>query len=196
MDTQVAAATPSQIDWHKQALERQARFYGTKPKPIFKIVEVAKVLDAQGVVESIKNLHDTRACLDLIRLSFPGYFLPATPRAVSHDILEAICHTWGISKNDLVSERRTADLIPPRHVAYALFKQLTRLSLPAVGRIMGNRNHTTILYGIRRIQPVINRIAPSMSKSASPLDWAGAIKAELSCTPVAAVKLARSRMVG
>ncbi|MEC5293700.1 helix-turn-helix domain-containing protein [Aurantimonas sp. C2-6-R+9] len=54
--------------------------------------------------------------------------------------------------DDLMPERRTRNLVGPRQEAMYLAKKLTPASLPAIGRRLGGRDHTTILYGIRRTE--------------------------------------------
>ena len=52
----------------------------------------------------------------------------------------------------MVSSRRARAVVGPRHVAMYLAKQLTTRSLPEIGRKFGGRDHTTVMYGIRRIE--------------------------------------------
>lgn len=66
-------------------------------------------------------------------------------------ICSAVAKHYHLSVNELLSNRRTADVVRPRHVAAYLSKVLTRKSLPEIGRAMGNRDHTTILHGVRKI---------------------------------------------
>jgi hypothetical protein len=67
------------------------------------------------------------------------------------DILTAVSDHYCIDEIDITSARRTGDLVLPRHVAMYLAKQLTQRSLPEIGRMFGQRDHTTILYAVRKI---------------------------------------------
>jgi chromosomal replication initiation ATPase DnaA len=62
----------------------------------------------------------------------------------------AVAKAHRISFSDLVSHKREAPLVRARHHAMWEIRQHTKLSMPAIGRILGNRDHTTILYGIRQ----------------------------------------------
>ncbi len=53
---------------------------------------------------------------------------------------------------EMLSHRRNKKIVRPRQVAMYLAKTLTMKSLPEIGRLMGGRDHTTILYGARRIE--------------------------------------------
>jgi len=57
-----------------------------------------------------------------------------------------------VDYHDLVSERRTRKLVKPRHEAMYLAKRLTPASVPAIGRRLGGRDHTTVLHGIRNVE--------------------------------------------
>lgn len=67
------------------------------------------------------------------------------------DIQLAVAKRYGITRNDLISARRTANIVLPRLIACYLCKELTPFSLPALGRFFGGRDHTTILHAVRKI---------------------------------------------
>jgi hypothetical protein len=65
-------------------------------------------------------------------------------------VISAVAKFYGVSVGDLVSFRRTGDIVRPRQVAMYLAKRLTNHSLPTIGRVL-DRDHTTVLHGCRRI---------------------------------------------
>ena len=75
-------------------------------------------------------------------------------------IKEAACREFGITPQELVSRSRSARFLWPRQVAIYLARELTRQSLPAIGREFGGRDHTTILNALRRTE---NRLASDLS---------------------------------
>ena len=72
------------------------------------------------------------------------------------DILRIISRHFGVSKGDLLSQRRHRSVVWPRQIGMYLAKQLTARSLPEIGRRFGNRDHTTVLHAIRKIEGEIN----------------------------------------
>ena len=68
------------------------------------------------------------------------------------DILRIISRHYGVSKGDLLSQRRHRSVVWPRQIGMYLAKQLTARSLPEIGRRFGNRDHTTVLHAIRKIE--------------------------------------------
>lgn len=70
-------------------------------------------------------------------------------------IVAGVCAYHEIRRADLISQRRTREVVRPRQTAMWLAKQLTGQSLPAIGRMLGGRDHTTVLHGIRVIDRLV-----------------------------------------
>jgi chromosomal replication initiator protein len=64
-----------------------------------------------------------------------------------------------VSRADLLSSRRTANVVRPRQVAMYLAKTLTLRSLPEIGRRFGGRDHTTVLHAVRKIEGLVGNDA-------------------------------------
>ena len=76
---------------------------------------------------------------------------------VSLSMIRAQVARWhNVTVTDLISERRTANLVLPRKEAYWLCRQVTGRSLPEIGRLFGNRDHTTVLHGVRSYQALVD----------------------------------------
>lgn len=71
----------------------------------------------------------------------------------------AVCAHYGVTRIDMISARRTADVVRPRQVAMYLAKTLTVRSLPEIGRMFGHKDHTTVLHAVRKIEALIARDA-------------------------------------
>lgn len=74
-------------------------------------------------------------------------------------IQRVVCRHYGVTLADLLSPRRHASIVLPRHVAIYLARKLTERSLPEIGRRFGRRDHTTALSAVRRINRMIGRDA-------------------------------------
>ena len=70
-------------------------------------------------------------------------------------IQRATCDVYGVDLNDLLSERRSDEIVLPRHVSMYLAKKLTGLSSTRIARATGNRDHTTALHAFRKIENLI-----------------------------------------
>lgn len=88
------------------------------------------------------------------------------------DIMRAVAREFGVSKLDILSDRRTANVVRPRQVVAYLAKKLTGKSLPEIGRRLGGRDHTTMIAAIRRIEYTVSKdeeFAERVSKIAASL---------------------------
>lgn len=82
---------------------------------------------------------------DLVRSSEPR-------RVKIEDIQRIVSKHYNVTKADLLSARRTRTIVRPRQIAMYLAKVLTPRSLPEIGRRFGNRDHTTVLHAVRKIE--------------------------------------------
>lgn len=82
---------------------------------------------------------------DLIRSSEPR-------RVKIEDIQRIVSKHYNVTKADLLSARRTRTIVRPRQIAMYLAKVMTPRSLPEIGRRFGNRDHTTVLHAVRKIE--------------------------------------------
>jgi chromosomal replication initiator protein len=90
-----------------------------------------------------------REIRDLIR--------PQEPKRIKiEEIQRIVARQYNVSRADLLSSRRTANVVRPRQVAMYLAKQLTLRSLPEIGRRFGGRDHTTVLHAVRKIENLVN----------------------------------------
>jgi len=123
------------------------------------LVELAKRIDA-----NVRQLHGalTRVIAHASLRTRPltseliAEVLPrAAPREAAgsgEDIKSAVAESFGLSPRDLDGPSRAAAQVRARQVAILLTREMTDLSLPAIGRLYGGRDHSTILNAIRRIE--------------------------------------------
>ena len=85
------------------------------------------------------------AIRDLVRMREPK-------RVKIEDIQKLVATHYNVSRADILSSRRTANVVRPRQIAMYLSKVLTLRSLPEIGRRFGGRDHTTVLHAVRKIE--------------------------------------------
>ena len=93
------------------------------------------------------NLAEVKVVLkDLLNLS---------ENKVTIDLIQTlVCKFFKISKNEMLSARRSRYLVRPRQTAIYLAKILTSKSLPEIGREFSNRDHTTIIHSVKTIEKI------------------------------------------
>ncbi|WP_336762135.1 chromosomal replication initiator protein DnaA [Asaia sp. VD9] len=78
-------------------------------------------------------------------------------RVTIEEIQRKVSEHWNIRLTDMSSARRARAVARPRQVAMYLAKQLTSRSLPEIGRKFGNRDHTTVMHAVSRVQELMER---------------------------------------
>ena len=66
-------------------------------------------------------------------------------------IIAEVAHTYNVSESDILSNRKTADLVLARQVAMYIARETTDLSFKAIGESFG-KDHTTVLYNVKKIE--------------------------------------------
>jgi chromosomal replication initiator protein len=94
--------------------------------------------------------------MDLAEREIRDLIRPQEPKRVKiEDIQRIVARHYNVSRGDLLSARRTANVVRPRQVAMYLAKTLTLRSLPEIGRRFGGRDHTTVLHAVRKIENLV-----------------------------------------
>lgn len=63
-----------------------------------------------------------------------------------------MCAKLGVSFDDVTSASRTRGVVRARQIMFAALKSATKLSLSEIGRLIGGRDHATVLYGLAQIE--------------------------------------------
>lgn len=80
------------------------------------------------------------------------------PRPIpAKQVVRLACRFLAIAYEDLVSPRRAADLVEKRQIVMFALRELTSRSYPEIGVLLGNRDHSTVIHGVRRIGEEIER---------------------------------------
>lgn len=93
--------------------------------------------------------------LDAVSVEMAGHHgaTERKPHRTNFDrIVQRLCRVFQVSVIDLNSDRRDRAAARARHAIYYWTWRLTRLSAPQIGRRLGNRDHTTVLYGVTAYQ--------------------------------------------
>ncbi len=115
----------------------------------------ANVRELEGALNRLvayAQLNNEAITLDFATQTL-GEVLRATQRRITIDEIQiAVSAHFEVKKIDLISERRAVAIARPRQIAMYLAKRLTTRSLPEIGRKFGNRDHSTVIHAVRRIE--------------------------------------------
>ena len=95
---------------------------------------------------------DVELAQDVLRDVFPQ---GETPEVSIERIQELVCDRFGVTVNELTSERRAQSIVYPRQIAMYLSRELTDSSLPKIGKEFGGRDHTTVIHATSKIARMI-----------------------------------------
>tara|TARA_B100000242_G_scaffold285488_1_gene249998 strand:- start:158 stop:880 length:723 start_codon:yes stop_codon:yes gene_type:complete len=106
---------------------------------------INRIVSFSRIYNKLPSLAETKVILkDLLNLN---------ENTVTIDAIQTIvCKFFKISKNEMLSSRRSRYLVRPRQTAIYLTKLLTTKSLPEIGREFSNRDHTTIIHSVKTIE--------------------------------------------
>ncbi|HKJ89087.1 MAG TPA: helix-turn-helix domain-containing protein, partial [Gammaproteobacteria bacterium] len=90
--------------------------------------------------------------MDLTREALADLLEMQTRLITIENIQKVVANYYNIRVADMRSKKRSRAIAAPRQVAMSLAKQLTDHSLPEIGDAFGGRDHTTVLYGCRKIE--------------------------------------------
>ena len=67
-------------------------------------------------------------------------------------IINVVAEHFGVRPEDITSKKRNSEFVQPRQVVMYLCREMTSNSLSAVGKILGKKDHTTVIHGIKKIE--------------------------------------------
>ncbi len=94
--------------------------------------KVPSISETKVILKDLLNMSENKVTIDLIQTT--------------------VCKFFKISKNEMLSARRSRYLVRPRQTAIYLTKLLTSKSLPEIGRSFSNRDHTTVIHSVKTIE--------------------------------------------
>lgn len=115
--------------------------------------------DLEGAVNRLLahvTLNGAPLCVQTAEVAIRDLVRTQDPRRVKiDDIQKLVASHYNISRSDILSSRRTANVVRPRQIAMYLSKVMTLRSLPEIGRRFGGRDHTTVLHAVRKIEELV-----------------------------------------
>ena len=132
-------------------------------KVAFTIAEkaTANVRQLEGIVNKLLAYKDllgdeasedtvSRAIQDILKRS--SEYIP-TPEA----ILDYISKYYGVEESLIRGQQRVRDAVQARQIAMYLIRSMTNISVVDIGKVFDNRDHSTVLYSIQRVEDKMKR---------------------------------------
>ncbi len=98
------------------------------------------------------NLVKTEITMDIAIKELQNIITPDKPREITPQlIIEVVSEHFQISVDQMISRTRSNDIARPRQIAMYLCKNMTNIPLDSIGALLGGRDHSTIIHGIKKI---------------------------------------------
>ncbi|CUX80218.1 MAG: chromosomal replication initiator protein DnaA [Roseibaca calidilacus] len=101
---------------------------------------------------AFSNLIGQEITLDMVQDCLSDILRSSERRVTVEEIQRKVSEHFNIRLSDMLGPKRARNVARPRQIAMYLAKELTSRSLPEIGRRFGGRDHTTILYGVRKVE--------------------------------------------
>ena len=101
---------------------------------------------------AFSSLVGRQITLDMAQESLADILRASDRKVTMDEIMKKICHYYNVRMSDLLSPRRSRNIARPRQMAMFLAKSLTSRSYPEIGKRFGNRDHTTVMHAVRKIE--------------------------------------------
>ena len=118
----------------------------------------SNIRQLEGAIKKLNAysyLQNTKITLELAKASIADILSGTEPINVTVEkVLSAVSQTFGIPQQELKSKKRTKEIVLARHTAIYIIREITDLSLQAIGKIF-KCDHTTVLSAISKIEEVL-----------------------------------------
>jgi len=83
--------------------------------------------------------------------------LPKRKEVAPDQVLQMVSDAFGISVDQILARDRSRQIALPRQIAMYLLREESQISLPQIGKVLGGRDHTTVMYGCDKVADLIER---------------------------------------
>ena len=115
----------------------------------------SNIRELEGALTKIVALSRLNKCditLELAEEALKDIISPNAQREVTPElIIQVVSDHFGITPADVMSQKRTKDIVYPRQIIMYLCRDMTEASLQVIGLSLGKRDHTTVIHGAEKI---------------------------------------------
>ena len=116
----------------------------------------SNIRELEGALKKViaaSRLNNIELTLSLAEDALKDIIYPESPREVTPTlIINIVADHFHITPEDITSKKRNAEFVLPRQISMYLCRTMTATSLSAIGKILGRKDHTTVMHGIDKIK--------------------------------------------
>ena len=104
------------------------------------------------------NLVKTEITMDIAIKELQNIITPDKPKEITPQlIIEVVSEHFQISMDQIISKAKSSDIVRPRQIAMYLCKNMTDVTVESIGVLLGKRDHSTVLHGVKKITEEYNK---------------------------------------
>lgn len=115
----------------------------------------SNIRELEGALNKLlafSNLEHTDITMEIAVRELQNIISPDKPREITPQlVIEIVSEHFNISTDQMISKNRSNEIARPRQIAMYLCKTMTDTPLDTIGALLGGRDHSTIIHGIRKI---------------------------------------------
>ena len=115
----------------------------------------SNIRELEGALNKLlafSNLEHTDITMEVAIRELQNIISPDKPREITPQlVIEIVAEHFNISTDQMISKTRSNDIAKPRQIAMYLCKNMTAAQLETIGTLLGGRDHSTIIHGIKKI---------------------------------------------
>ncbi len=115
----------------------------------------SNIRELEGALNKLlafSNLEHTEITMEVAVRELQNIISPDQAREITPQlVIEIVAEHFHISTDQMISKARSNDIAKPRQIAMYLCKNMTNTSLDSIGTLLGGRDHSTIIHGIRKV---------------------------------------------
>ena len=151
-ETRMAILRKNAESYDKQIDEDIIKYIATNIKSNIRELE-----GAFNKIIAFAKLNKVDLTLALAEEALKDVIYPNKPKEITPSlIINVVAEHFGVKVEDITSKRRNSEFVQPRQVVMYLCRELTDTSFADIGKMLGKKDHTTIIHGVNKIASEIN----------------------------------------
>ncbi len=156
----IADIQPPDYETRMAILRKNAENYDKKiDDSIFQYIATnikSNIRELEGafnrIIAKSKIENQPEITLELAEDALKDIINPDKPDKITPDlIIRVVAEHYGVSPEDITSKKRNSEFVLPRQVVMYLCRDLTDTSLANIGKLLGKKDHTTVIHGANKI---------------------------------------------
>ena len=115
----------------------------------------SNIRELEGAFNKIiafSKLNNVEINLEMAQEALKDIIYPDKPKEISPSIIiNIVAEHFGVRAEDITSKKRNSEFVEPRQVVMYLCRSMTDTSYQSIGKILGKKDHTTIIHGVNKI---------------------------------------------